>query len=396
MISVDQKKIESVLSRGVEKIYPDSSLLEKVLISGKKMKMYCGYDPTGPALHLGHLITIKKLAQFQQLGHEIVMLIGDFTGMIGDPTEKVSARKRLSRKEVLLNAKNYQKQAGKFINFKGGNPAKLLFNSSWLDSLKFDELISLAANFTVQQMMVRDFFQERIKNKNPIFLHEFLYPLAQAYDSVAMDIDLEVGGSDQIFNMLCGRDLMKALKKKEKFVMGLKLLVDPTGKKMGKTEGNLVSLDSGPKDMYGKIMSWPDEIVHIGFELLTDFPMGEVDKIIKESHPREAKSLLAKEIVLECHDEKSSVSAEEEFDKIHREKELPSAVPEIFVKNKEISLLNLLAETKLAQSKSEAKRLVLQKGVKIDGKIETDWKKIISIKKEIVIQVGRRKFARVK
>ncbi|MCX6760310.1 MAG: tyrosine--tRNA ligase [Candidatus Nealsonbacteria bacterium] len=396
MTDVNQKKIESVLTRGVDKIYPDSKLLEKTLLSGKRLKMYCGYDPTGPVLHLGHLITIRKLAQFQQLGHEIIMLIGDFTGMIGDPTEKISTRKRLSRKEVLSNAKNYQKQAGKFINFKGKNPAKLLFNSVWLDKLRFDELINLAANFTVQHIMIRDFFQERIKNKNPIFLHEFLYPLAQAYDSVAMEVDLEVGGSDQIFNMLCGRDLMRGLKNKEKFVMGLKLLVDPTGKKMGKTEGNLVSLDSDPKDIYGKIMSWPDEIIHLGFELLTDLPAEEVDKIIKESHPREAKAMLAGEIVSICHDKKSADSAEAEFDRVHREKELPSVIPEILIRNKNISLLSLLVETNLASSRAEAKRLVLQRGVKIDEKIEDDWKKTVNIEKEMVIQVGRRKFVRVK
>jgi len=396
MTDVNQKKIKSVLTRGVEKIYPDSGALEKALLSGKKLKIYCGYDPTGPALHLGHLITIKKLAQLQRLGHEIIMLIGDFTGMIGDPTEKISTRKRLTRKEVLSNAKNYQKQAGRFIDFEGKNPAKLLFNSAWLDKLRFDELINLAANFTVQQMIVRDFFQERIKNKNPIFLHEFLYPLAQAYDSVAMDVDLEVGGSDQIFNMLCGRDLMKGLKNKEKFVMGLKLLVDPTGKKMGKTEGNLVSLDNDPKDMYGKIMSWPDEIVRLGFELLTDLPVEEIDKITEEAHPIEVKARLAKEIVSVCHNKKSADLAEEEFNKVHREKELPSIIPEILIKNKEISLLDLLVETKLSSSKAEAKRLILQKGVKIDEKTEEDWKKKVNIKKETIIQVGRKKFVKVK
>ncbi len=396
MTDVNQKKIEEVLFRGVDKIYPNQEALGKTLLSGKKLKIYCGYDPTGPVLHLGHLITIKKLAQFQKLGHDIIMLIGDFTGMIGDPTEKISTRKRLSREEALSNAKNYQRQAGKFINFNGPNPAKILFNSSWLDKLKFDELISLAANFTVQQMIIRDFFQERIKNKNPIFLHEFLYPLAQAYDSVAMDVDLEIGGSDQIFNMLCGRDLMKGLKNKEKFVMGLKLLVDPTGKKMGKTEGNLVSLNSDPGDMYGKIMSWPDGIVGLGFELLTDLSVEKIRKIMGESHPRESKALLAREVVLSCHDRKTAAFAEKEFDKVHKERGLPSEIPEISVKNKKISLLDLLVEVKLAPSKAEAKRLILQNGVKIDGEIESDWKKTINIDKEIIVQVGRRKFFKVK
>jgi tyrosyl-tRNA synthetase len=189
---------------------------------------------------------------------------------------------------------------------------------------------------------------------------------------------------------------MKELKNKEKFVVGLKLLVDPTGKKMGKTEGNLVSLDSDPKDMYGKIMSWPDEIIRLSFELLTDISIEEADKIIKESHPRDAKSILAKEIVSVCYDKKIADLSEEEFNRVHREKELPLDILEVSIKNKNISILSLLVETNLASSKAEAKRLILQKGVKIDEKIENDWKKIIDIKKEMVIQVGRRKFVRVK
>jgi tyrosyl-tRNA synthetase len=205
-INTDPKKIEEVLSRGVEKIYPSFKLLEKKLMARKKLRLYCGYDPSSPTLHLGHLITLKKLAQFQELGHEVIMLIGDFTGMIGDPTEKIAARKKLSRKEVLENSKNYKKQASKLLNFKGVNPAKILYNSKWSDRLSFIDLIELASNFTVQQMIVRDMFQERIKTRRPIYLHEFLYPLAQAYDSVAMGVDLQIGGADQTFNMLCSRD----------------------------------------------------------------------------------------------------------------------------------------------------------------------------------------------
>lgn len=392
--------IEDVLSRGVEKIYPDKERLLKALVSGKKLKLYCGYDPTGPVLHLGHLITLKKLAQFQKLGHEVVMLIGDFTGTIGDPTEKLSARKRLSKKEVLFNAKNYKKIAGKVLDFRGKNPAQVRFNNAWLGKLKFGDLINLAANFTVQQMLVRSFFQERIENKKPIFLHEFLYPLAQAYDSVALDVDLELGGRDQTFNMLCGRDLMMALKNKEKFVVALKLLTDQTGKKMGKTEGNLISLEEKPKEMYGKVMAWSDDLIEPGFELLTDVPLkkiGEMSDKIKngELNPRDAKSTLAREIVSFCHTKSAAAVAEKEFNQIHKDKKLPSEIAGVAVKEKKLNILSLLMEVKMVSSRGEAKRLVQQNGVKVDGETQNDWQKNIEIKKGLIVQVGKRKFVKI-
>ena len=221
-VITDKNKIKEVLEKGVEKIYPNAGALERVLRSGKRIRLYCGYDATAPTLHLGHTVTLRKLAQFQALGHEVIMLIGDFTTMIGDPTDKTAARKKLTRKEVLANLKNYKKQAGKILKFSGDNPVKLMFNSKWHDKLTFLNLIELASNFTVQQMVVRDMFKERIKKDKPIYLHEFLYPLAQAYDSVIMDVNLEVGASDQIFNMLCGRDLAGVLKNKEKLVLAVK------------------------------------------------------------------------------------------------------------------------------------------------------------------------------
>jgi tyrosyl-tRNA synthetase len=388
------EKIEEILDKGVEEVYPDKESLKKVLVSKKKLRIYCGYDPTAPKLHLGHLPTLFKLAQFQRLGHEAIMLIGDFTGMIGDPTGKSKARKRLTREEVILNSKNYKKLASKILNFKGENPAKVLFNSQWHDKLSFLNLIDLASNFTVQQMVARDFFQERIKRKKPIYLHEFLYPLAQAYDSVAMDVDLEIGGKDQTFNMLSGRDLMKILKGKEKFVMALKLLVDPTGKKMGKTEAHFITLDEDPKEMYGKIMSWPDSLIPLAFELCTDLPTKET-KRIEKLKPREAKAELARRIVKICHSKRLAEKAEEEFNRVFREKKLPSQIPEVKMKEKLINILELLFKINLVSSKSEAKRLILQKGVKIDGRIEEDWKKEIKIKKGMIIQVGKRRFVKI-
>ncbi|PIP24692.1 MAG: tyrosine--tRNA ligase [Candidatus Nealsonbacteria bacterium CG10_big_fil_rev_8_21_14_0_10_36_228] len=393
-------KIEEVLSRGVEKIYPSFKDLEKIMLSGKRLRLYCGYDPTAPTLHIGHMVTLKKLAQFQTLGHEVIMLIGDFTGMIGDPTEKIGTRKKLSREEVLRNSKNYKKLTGKILKFSGLNPCRLLYNSKWLDSLSFTDLIKLASNFTVQQMIIRYMFQERIRKEKPIYLHEFLYPLAQAYDSVAMDVDLEIGGKDQAFNMLCGRDLMKVLKNKEKFVLATKLLITPEGKKMGKTEGNLIPMDENPKEMYGKIMSWPDSLITIGFELCTDLPMEEITEIsnqIKKRrlNPREAKAKLAREIVTICRNKRAAQKAEEEFNRVFKEEKLPSRIPEIKIREKALNILDLLVKIGLASSKSEAKRLILQKGVKINNQVQDDWQKIIEIKKGIVIQVGKRKFIRL-
>ena len=399
-ISINSTKIKEVLTRGVERVYPDLISLEKKMKKGERIKLYCGYDPSGPELHIGHMITLRKLAQFQALGHEAIMLIGDFTGMIGDPGEKTSARNKLSRKEVIQNSKNYKKIAGKFLNFAGPNPVKILYNSKWADKLSFLQLIELASHFTVQQMIIRDMFQQRIKKEKPIFLHEFLYPLAQAYDSVALDVDLEVGGKDQIFNMLCGRELMKVMKNKEKFVLATKLLVDAEGKKIGKTEGNVIDINDKPEEIYGKIMSWPDSLIALGFELCTDLPIKEINEIskqmkIKKINPKTAKQRLAREIVDVCYNKEISKKVEKEFDRVFKEKELPSKIQGKKIKEKKISIVELLIKTGMAGSRAEAKRLILQRGVKINGQTEENWKKDIEIKKGLVIQVGKRRFARI-
>lgn len=399
-INTNIRKIEEALTRGVEKIYPNFASFKERMVKGKKLRLYCGYDPSSTTLHIGHLITLRKLAQFQSLGHEVIMLIGDFTGMIGDPSDKTAARKKITRKEVLKNSKNYKKQAGKVLKFSGRNRARILYNSKWSDRLTFRDLIELASNFTVQKMIVRDMFQERIKKKKPIYLHEFLYPLAQAYDSVAMEVDLEIGGKDQIFNMLCGRDLMKILKNKEKFVLATKLLTDPSGKKMGKTEGNIVNLDIKPEEMFGKIMNWPDSMITLGFELCTDLSLDKINKISrqlkkKEINPRDSKIKLAKEIVAICYNRKTAENAEKEFNKVFKERELPSKIPKIKIKKGTLNILEFLVKTNLISSKSEAKRLVLQKGIKINREIQIDWKKKIKIKKGLIVQIGKRKFVKI-
>jgi len=395
-IITDSNKIREVLGKGVERIYPSKEALEKILKSGKRIRLYCGYDPTAPSLHIGHAITIRKLAQFQRLGHEVIFLIGDFTGMIGDPTDKAAVRKRLTREQVQKNLKNYKKQASKILKFSGKNSAKVLFNSRWNDKLSFVELIDLASNFTVQQMLVRDMFQERLGKKRPIYLHEFLYPLTQAYDSIAMNVDLEVGGNDQTFNMLCGRDLMKVLKEKEKFVLTTKLLTDPRGQKMGKTEGNVVNLNESPKEMFGKIMAWSDSLIFPGFELCTDLSLEQIDKIKKQkNNPRDDKARLAKEIVSIHHSKPAAIKAEREFNRIFKEKKAPSRIKTCKINLKSLNILDLLIKTKLAPSKSEAKRLVEQRAVELDNKVIADWRAKIFIKTGSILQVGRRRFIKL-
>ncbi len=396
-----EDKIKEVLTRGVENIYPNRQALEKKLKSGQKIRLYCGFDPTASSLHIGNAIQIRKLAQFQALGHEVIFLIGDFTGMIGDPTDKAKARKKLTRKQVLKNSEKYKDQAGRILDFSGNNPAKVMHNSQWNDKLSFIDLIEIASNFTAQQTLARDMFKKRIEAGEDLYLHEFLYPLMQAYDSLAMDVDLEVGGNDQTFNMLAGRTLMKKMKNKEKFVLTTKLLVDSSGQKMGKTEGKMINLDTPANEMFGQIMAWSDEVIGLGLELCTDIPMTEVNRIeeqIKQGkmNPRDAKARLALEIVAVHHSQKAAAEAEKEFNRVFKKKEKPSKMPIVKLTTKKYSLLDLLVQIKLAPSKSEAKRLIVQGGVKIDNQVVKNWQKEIVVKDGLIIQVGKRKFVKVK
>ena len=384
------QKIEELLSRGVENIYPSREALEAVLKSGKKLKVYCGVDPTGK-LHLGHGAILGKLRQFQDLGHEVIVLIGDFTATIGDPTGKSITRKMLTRKQVLAHAKDYKKQIRKILDFNKSN-VRFLHNEKWTNKLKPIDMLAIASKFTVARLLERDMFQKRIKEGRDIHVHEFLYPIFQAYDAVTMDIDIQIGGNDQTFNMLVGRTLIKKIKNKETSVLTIKLLTDPTGKKMGKTEGNVVDLNESPKEMYGKIMNWPDGLINLGFEICTRVPRDEFKKI---TNPRAAKAKLAKTIVSQYHGEKAAQSAEQEFNRIFKEKKLPTEIAKIKIKEPEINILDLLVKTKLASSKSEARRLVEQNAVKINNKIENNWKSIIITKPGLVIQAGRRHFIKL-
>lgn len=388
------EKIEELLTRGVENIYPSKDKLEEVLNSDKKLRIYYGIDPTGK-LHLGHAIQLLKLRKFQDLGHEIIVLIGDFTARIGDPTGKSAIRVKLSKEEVEENARDYRQMIGKIIDTEHAN-MRFLHNEGWTNKLKPEDMLELASNFTVSQLLERDMFQERIKAGKEIYLHEFLYPLFQAYDAVTMDVDMQIGGNDQTFNMLAGRNLMKRLKNKEKFVLTTKMLVDQAGKKMGKSEGNTVPLDSKPAEMFGKIMSWSDELIINGFKLLTDISMEEINKIDKKINdstlnPRDAKMRLAEEITQIFWQEAGAKQGKEHFVNTFQKKETPEDIKEVKVSSEK--LLDILIESGLAASASEGKRLIEQQGIKVNSvTAENESQRIES---GSLIQKGKREFRRI-
>lgn len=398
-VITDEKLVDEILNRGVEKIYPSREELKKKLMSGDRIRLYCGYDPSASALHVGNAISITKLGQFQKLGHEVIFLIGGFTGMIGDPTDKAAARSKLTREEVMSNATNFVKQASAYLSFEGENAATVKYNNEWNDKVSFKDLIELASNFTVQQMIQRDMFQKRLAEEKPIFLHEFLYPLAQAYDSVMMDVDLEIGGNDQMFNMMCGRDLMKSLGKKDKSVLTMKLLADNNGKKMGKSEGNAFFLDDTANDMYGKVMSWSDGVLPSAFELCTEVAMDEVKELLASDNPRDTKMRLAYEITKINHGEAGAKEAQEHFVKTVQNKEVPDEIEERKISEAKMNIVDLLILLELATSKSEARRLIEQGGIKI-GDAEnlvaiTDTKVEIDLMAGLIVQRGKRQFVKI-
>lgn len=396
MVDTNPKKIDEILTRGIEEAIVKEDLRKK-LLSGNKIRLYFGIDPTGSILHLGHAVNLWKLRDFQDLGHEVILLIGDFTARIGDPSGKDTARKPLTEKEVKANFKSYKKQASKILDF---SKVKIKYNSKWLSKLNFADVVKLASNFTVQQILQREMFDRRIKADMPIFLQEFLYPLMQGYDSVVLDVDLELAGNDQTFNALAGRTLQKIYNNKDKDVLTCKLLLGTDGRKMSKTFANFIAIDEKSSDMFGKVMSIKDELIDMYFELATRLPVEEIAEIKKLGNPRDIKAKLAKEIVKMYYGEKTAGDAEAEFNKVHRDKELPTDIPVFETDKKNYFVLDLLFNAKLAQSKNEAKRLVEGGGVEtiIGDKKErvTDWKKEVVLEDGMIIKVGNRKFVKIK
>ncbi len=382
-------KIEELLTRGVNKIYPSKEEL-KAHVLKRKLKVYQGFDPTSPKLHLGHLVGLRTLKAWQDLGHEVIFLIGDFTATIGDPTDKEATRVPMTREEVEKNAKTYKEQASRILKFEGDNPIKMMFNSDWLGKISAPELLKLAGNITHSQLIERDMFQKRSKKGSDIYLSELLYPLMQAYDSVVMNVDVEVGGTDQIFNMLMGRKLMRNVLKKEKFVMALPLLTVDGEKKMGKTEGNAIAIDENPIDLFAKIMALGDDVIIKGFEYLTDIPMDEIHQIEQDlrggKNPISYKKMLAFEIVKQLNSHEEAHQAQQNFEKNVQNKVGVEDLPAIEVSQGKL-LSEIAIEQKIVKSNSEWKRLISQDGIKINNKPlkNTDEK----LSKEIILQRGR-------
>ncbi len=397
-VVTDEKAIDEALSRGVEAVFPNKDFLKSKMMKGEKLSFYAGFDPTGKTLHIGHAIALKKLGALQKLGHQIIFLIGDFTAMIGDPTDKSAARKTLTKEEVLENCKGYQKQASRFISFTGANKAEMKFNSQWLSKMNFGDVLELASQMTVDQMLKRDMFAKRIEESKPIFIHEFMYPLMQGYDSVAMDVDGEVGGNDQTFNMLTGRDLMKSIKDKEKFVIATKLLTDSSGKKMGKTEGNAVSLDQTAEDMFGRVMSWVDGLIIPGFEIVTDVSLDEIASIKQSldsgANPKEFKMKLAFEIVKMVHGEEAANKAKADFNKAFTKGEVPEDVAEVIVMAG-TPIKDEIIKAGIVSSNSDWKRLIEGKAVTVAGTDEVITDSFIKAEKEVILRIGKKRFVKI-
>lgn len=387
-----------LLSRNIEEVIVKEHL-EKNLLSGKKLRIKLGADPTAPDLHLGHSVVLRKLKEFQDLGHKIVFIIGDFTAKIGDPTGRIKTRPPLSDAEIKKNAQTYFDQVGKILDIR---KTEIRYNSEWFGKEGWSDVIKLTSKFTVARILERDDFARRLKEGIDIGVHEMLYPIMQAYDSIQVRADVEIGGTDQKFNMLAGRDLQRKLKLPEQDVITVPLLVGLDGReKMSKSKGNYVGLFDPPDEMYGKIMSIPDNLIINYFRLLTDKKDEEIIKMEEQLedglvNPRDLKAKLAKEIVTMYHSKEKAEAAEKEFERVFKKKERPTKIPEIKIKEKKIKLIDLLLKAKLVTSKSEARRLVLQGAVKINGEIIKEWQQMIKVKKEIIIQVGKRRFVKIK
>ncbi len=393
-IRKDIDVIERILNKGVEDILPKREHLKELLLSGRRLKVYQGFDPTAPTLHIGHTVTMRKLEEFRKLGHEVYMLIGDFTGRIGDPTDKTSARVTLTESQVLENLKLYKQQASKLLNMDDSyNPVKVVFNNDWLGKLKFADILDIASEFTVQQMIKRDMFQRRLEEDKPIYLHEFLYPLMQGWDSVALDVDVELGGNDQMFNMLAGRTLVQKRLRKDKTVVTGKLLTTSEGKKMGKSEGNMIMLSDSPENIFGKVMAFTDEQIVQGFELLTNLGLDEVEDIERKiqtgSNPMEFKKKLAWTIVSELKSKEEADTASTYFENIYQKGNLNVDIETISLHQESMKLIDLIVESGMSSSKSEARRLVDQGAVYINDQKKSDFQEEILIQ-NIVLKVGRR------
>jgi len=392
--------IKELLTRGVTEII-NKEEIEKALKTKKKLRIKFGIDPTAPDIHLGHTVPLRKLKQFQDLGHEIILIIGDFTATIGDPSGRLELRKPLAREQIKEFMKDYKKEISKIIDFK---KAEIRYNSEWYDRLGAMFLYELTSKITVARAIERDDFRKRLRQDQDVSLLEIIYPLLQGYDSVEVKADLEIGGTDQKFNLLMGRKIQKRYGLKEQNIMTLQLLEGTDGvRKMSKSYGNYIGIFENPQAMFGKIMSIPDSLIVKYFRLLTDVSDNEIDKIkedlqnvnITNINPRDFKIRLALEIITMYHGAKEAQKAKEEFEKVFTKREVPKDIPIFKIKKGQVKLIDLLLNLKLVSSKSEAKRLIEQGAVDIDGVKISDKEKEIVPKKNMVLKVGKRKWARI-
>lgn len=386
-----QKQLEAI-KRGTDEIVPEKELIAKLETSISKnrpLRIKLGVDPSKPDLHLGHTVVLEKLRVFQELGHQVLFLIGDFTAQIGDPTGRSETRQNLTREEVKVNAKTYSDQVLKILH---PSKTQIVFNSQWNDSLKINDVIRLASQMTVARMLERDDFSKRYKSGHPIALHEFLYPIVQAFDSVQLRSDVELGGTDQKFNVLLGREYQKNAGQDPQVVVLMPILEGTDGiHKMSKSLGNAIGITEEPKEIFGKIMSVSDDLMLRYYELLTQKDLDT----IKKMHPKEAKVLLAQELVERFYSEDAAQEVAKEFEEVFSKKGLPDKIPEKVINGNQIPLTKLMAESDLAASLSEARRLIAQNGVSIDGEKVSDTKHVIEGKPEATVKVGKRKYLKV-
>ncbi len=391
-----------VIRRGTVDLLPEEELikkLEKSIKENKPLIIKQGFDPTAPDIHLGHTVGIRKLRQFQELGHQVVVIIGDYTAMVGDPSEKNSTRPRLTHEQVMANAATYQEQ---FFKILDRDKTIIRYNGDWFSKLQFDEIMELAAKFTVARMLERDDFAQRYQNQLPISIHEFFYPLMQGYDSVMIDADVELGATEQKFNLVIARQIQKEYDKEQQIVLTLPVLVGIDGaQRMSKSLGNYIGIDEKPAEMYGKVMSIPDELIYSYFELVTDVSLADLKKIRQDLdnpniNPRDLKKRLGRRLVQMYHGESAALEAESEFEQVFVKKQLPDEIDTVTLPGREYRIDELMIESKTAASKSDARRLIQQGGVSVDGEKISDPFATIQIDKARILKVGKRKFARIK
>lgn len=392
---------QQLLTRAVDTILPTKEAFEQAMATakaeGRQLRGYLGIDPTSPHLHIGHTVAMGNLALFQKAGHKAILLIGDFTGRLGDP-DKTSIRQPLTKEQIAENMATYLDQAKSVLDFGGDNPVEVRYNSEWSDSMTFEEVVKLAAHFTVQQMLERDMFQKRLKEERPISLSEFFYPLMQGYDAVALKADVQFGGTDQIFNMLAGRTLNRVLDNREMFVVANPLLADSQGIKIGKTMGNAINIDNPPNELYGQMMSLPDDVIVSGMRLLTTAEMTEVDQVASEiesgANPMQYKKRLAWLIVERYHGDAAANAAQDHFAQTVQGGELPSEITEASINKAEWDVADLLVSLNLTDSKSQANRLLEQGGLELDGQRLSQ--KQISVQDGAILKVGKRQFIKLR